>query len=94
MTQPPTQGNAASSGSRAAANPDRYLCPDKACKRWIAEHMRTGLLARHRPPGGDAYTLCGGSLSPLRGLPSQSGRQAPTRPATSPYRQPTLFGQA
>jgi len=84
MTQPPTPGAAAS----RAAEPDRYLCPERACKRWPAEHMRTGLLARHRAPGGDAFTLCPGSLHPVKGLQRQAARPA----VTSPYTQPTLFG--
>jgi hypothetical protein len=92
MTQPPTPGGPASSGKRAAAAPDRYLCPEKSCKRWPAEHMRTGLLARHRAPTGDAYTLCPGSLHPIKGLPRLPGTPGPTTPAASPYQQPTLFG--
>lgn len=92
MTQPPTQGTAASSGSRATAEPDRYLCPDRACKRWLAEHLRTGLLARHRAPGGDPWTLCPGSLKPLKGLPRHAGTRASTPRPVSPYTQPTLFG--
>lgn len=78
--------------TKPAPGPDRYLCPEKACKRWPAEHMRTGLLARHRAPGGDAYSLCPGSLTPLKGLPRRSGTPAPGAPAPAAYRQPTLFG--
>lgn len=53
--------------------------------------MRTGLLARHRPPGGDAYTLCPGSLRPIKGLPKRAG--SPARPDGAPaYQQPALFG--
>lgn len=87
MTQPPTPGAAAS----RAAEPDRYLCPEKACKRWPAEHMRTGLLARHRAPTGDAFTLCPGSLHPIQGLPQQAGSPPSAPHSTSPYTQPTLF---
>jgi hypothetical protein len=54
--------------------------------------MRTGLLARHRAPGGDAFTLCPGSLHPIKGLPRQAGRPAPNTRTESGYQQPTLFG--
>lgn len=53
--------------------------------------MRTGLLARHRAPGGDPFTLCPGSLHPVKGLPRQAGRPASAAPKASPYTQPTLF---
>lgn len=78
--------------SETGPGPDRYLCPHTACKRWPAQHMRTGLLARHRAPGGDAYTLCPGSLHPVKGLPRQAGTPAPGARSPSPYNQPTLFG--
>lgn len=51
---------------RAVLRQDTYQCPE--CQGWKGEHMNTRLLARHKEPGGDTYTLCHGSLRPLGGL--------------------------
>lgn len=67
----------------------RYLCP--TCKLWRGEHFKTGLLSRHRAPGGTPYDLCRDSLRTLAGLPARHGdRDLPPR-YTAPYRQPPLF---
>lgn len=68
--------------------PDRYLCP--VCEKWRGEHIKTGVLARHRAREGTRYDLCQGSLHPLTGLPSN--RKEPAIPPT-PYRQPPLFSE-
>jgi hypothetical protein len=56
---------------RRVIREDRYQCPE--CTHWYGEHMNTRALARHKEPGGDPYTLCHGSLTPLHGLPHQKG---------------------
>lgn len=72
---------------RAVIRQDRYQCPE--CEHWYGEHMTTRLLARHKAPGEDPYTLCTGSLHPLHGLPHQvSGH--PTTPVGGDQ-QGTLF---
>jgi hypothetical protein len=68
---------------------DRYKCPDPGCQRWLGQHLTTGLLARHNAPG-ERYTLCGGSLAPLKGLISSGGAGA-FPPYQSPYTQARLF---
>lgn len=72
---------------RAVIRQDTYQCPE--CRHWYGEHMNTRLLARHKEPGGDTYTLCHGSLIALHGLPHQvSGTMAD--PVTD-HRQGELF---
>lgn len=73
----------------AAPRPDSYLCP--TCLRWKGEHIKTGLLARHRAAQGTRYDLCKGSLHPLQGLTSRQGDTAMPGRYTAPYQQPYLF---
>lgn len=72
---------------RAVIREDRYQCPE--CHHWYGEHMNTRLLARHKEPASDPYTLCTGSLRSINGLPhQQAGLPAAPIPTDE---QGTLF---
>jgi hypothetical protein len=86
MTKPTARGRGA---APQEPRPDQYLCP--TCLRWRGEHFKTGVLCRHSPAGGDRYSLCQGSLRPLKGLTARrDGILLPAR-YEALYSQPTLF---